>query len=91
MYIDAGFKVSRIETDSNKSKMAQLYFLESFVLPKQDCVYDHVLMVDDEDLFRTYPWGRLVFELLVNAMHKAASSKYATGMTLGGFVFPILT
>ena len=67
--------------------------MESFLLPKQDnvCVdIDHVLMVDDEELCRTYPWGRLAFDLLVNAMHKAASSKCAIGMTLGGFVFPIL-
>ena len=31
MYINVGFKVSKIGTDSDRLKMAQLYFLESFL------------------------------------------------------------
>lgn len=46
-------------------------------------------MVDNEDLFNSYPWGRLAFDLLVDYMHKALVSKGATGISMGGFIFPL--
>lgn len=92
-YLNLAFNVSKNGTDDDMLKMALLYFLESFLLPKQHTVnvnMEHIEMVDDEELFNNYPWGRLAFELLVDYMQKALVSKGATGISMGGFIFPLL-
>lgn len=68
-HLNMAFNVNKNAPDDDMLKMALLYFVESFLLPIQDCVnvnMDHIIMVDDESLFNTYPWGRVAFELLVD-------------------------
>ncbi|KAA0067216.1 TPRXL isoform X1 [Cucumis melo var. makuwa] len=36
--------------------------------------WDHILIVDDDELFDGYPWGRVAFELLVEFMNRASSA-----------------
>ncbi|KAA0045552.1 protein Ycf2-like [Cucumis melo var. makuwa] len=73
--------------------MAKLYFLESFLIPKQECLsveWDHIIMVDDDEVFDGYPWGRVAFELLVDFMNRAVCSKGQTEISMGGSIFLIL-
>ncbi|TYK28604.1 hypothetical protein E5676_scaffold2030G00160 [Cucumis melo var. makuwa] len=88
------FNISTAGTDDDLIKMAKLYFLESFLIPKQECLsidWDHIIMVDDDEVFDGYPWGRVSFELLVDFMNRTVCSKgRANGYFYGGFIFPIL-
>ncbi|TYK30414.1 protein Ycf2-like [Cucumis melo var. makuwa] len=46
-YLNIMFNVSTAETDDDRIKMAKLYFLESFLIPKQECLsveWDHITM-----------------------------------------------
>ena len=48
------FNVSTVGTGDDRLKMAKLYFLESFLMPKQDNLnieWDHILMVNDDEFF----------------------------------------
>ncbi|KAA0035989.1 protein Ycf2-like [Cucumis melo var. makuwa] len=88
-YLNIMFNVSTAETDDDRIKMAKLYFLESFLIPKQECLsveWDHITMVDDDEVFDGYPWGRVAFELLVNFMNRVVCSKGKTGISMGGGV-----
>ncbi|TYK09852.1 protein Ycf2-like [Cucumis melo var. makuwa] len=93
-YLNVMFNISTAGTDDDRIKMAKLYFLESFLIPKQECLsvdWDHIIMVDDDEVFDGYPWGRVAFELLVDFMNRAVCSKGQTGISMGGgFIFPIL-
>ncbi|KAA0040869.1 protein Ycf2-like [Cucumis melo var. makuwa] len=92
-YLNVMFNISTARTDDDRIKMAKLYFLESFLIPKQECLnvdWDHIIMVDDDEVFDGYPWGRVAFELLVDFMNRAVCSKGQTGISMGGFIFPIL-
>ncbi|KAA0064135.1 protein Ycf2-like [Cucumis melo var. makuwa] len=93
-YLNVMFNISTAGTDDDLIKMAKLYFLESFLIPKQECLsidWDHIIMVDDDEVFDGYPWGRVSFELLVDFMNRTVCSKgRANGYFYGGFIFPIL-
>ncbi|TYK23825.1 protein Ycf2-like [Cucumis melo var. makuwa] len=48
------FNISTAGTDDDRIKMAKLYFLESFLISRQECLsieWDHIIMVDDDELF----------------------------------------
>ncbi|TYK26024.1 protein Ycf2-like [Cucumis melo var. makuwa] len=80
-YLNVMFNISTARTDDDRIKMAKLYFLESFLIPKQECLsvdWDHIIMVDDDEVFDEYPWGRVAFELLVDFMNKTVCSKGQT-------------
>uniref|UniRef100_A0A9I9E4X6 Protein Ycf2-like n=1 Tax=Cucumis melo TaxID=3656 RepID=A0A9I9E4X6_CUCME len=47
--------------------------------------------VNDDEVFDGYPWGIVAFDLLVDFMNRAVCSKGQTGISMGGFIFPILT
>uniref|UniRef100_A0A9I9E5C4 DUF1985 domain-containing protein n=1 Tax=Cucumis melo TaxID=3656 RepID=A0A9I9E5C4_CUCME len=92
-YLNVMFNISTAGTYDDRIKMAKLYFLESFLIPKQECLsvdWDNIIMVDDDEVFDGYPWGRVAFELLVDFMNKVVCSKGQTGISMGGFIFPIL-
>ncbi|TYK13893.1 protein Ycf2-like [Cucumis melo var. makuwa] len=80
-YLNVMFNISTAGTDDDSIKMAKLYFLESFLIPKQEYLsvdWDHIIMVDDDEVFDGYPWGRVAFELLVDFMNRAVCSKGQT-------------
>ena len=80
-YLNIMFNISTAETDDDKIKMVKLNFLESFLLPRQESLsieWDHVLMVDDDKLFDSYIWGRVVFDLLLEFMNRTVESKEQT-------------
>ena len=90
-YLNVMFNISTAGTDDDKIKMAKLYFLEIFLIPKQECLsvdWDYIIMVDDDEVFDGYPWGRVAFELLVDFMNMAVCSKGQTGISMGGVYFP---
>ncbi|TYK23840.1 protein Ycf2-like [Cucumis melo var. makuwa] len=92
-YLNVMFNISTARTDDDRIKMAKLYFLESFLIPKQECLsvdWDHIIMVDDDEVFDGYPWGRVAFELLVDFMNRVVCSKGQTGISIWGFIFLIL-
>ncbi|TYK19697.1 protein Ycf2-like [Cucumis melo var. makuwa] len=67
-YLNVMFNISTAGTDDDRIKMVKLYFLESFLIPKQECLgveWDHIIMVDDDEVFDGYLWGRVTFELLL--------------------------
>ena len=73
--------------------MAKLYFLESFLFPRQESLsieWYHVLTVDDDKLFHSYPWGKVAFDLLLDFMNKVFGRKGQTGISIQGFIFSIL-
>uniref|UniRef100_A0A9I9EB18 DUF1985 domain-containing protein n=1 Tax=Cucumis melo TaxID=3656 RepID=A0A9I9EB18_CUCME len=80
-YLNVMFNISTAGTYDDRIKMAKLYFLESFLIPKQECLsvdWDNIIMVDDDEVFDGYPWGRVAFELLVDFMNKVVCSKGQT-------------
>lgn len=46
-------------------------------------------MVDDDELFDNYPWGRVAFDLLIETMNKDVCSNGQTEISMEGFIFPI--
>ena len=92
-YLNTMFNISTVGTDEDRIQMAKLYILESFLLPRQESLsieWDYVLMVDDDELFGSYPWRRVAFDLLLEFMNRLVSSKGKTGIFMGGFIFSIL-
>ncbi|KAA0033298.1 protein Ycf2-like [Cucumis melo var. makuwa] len=90
-YLNVMFNISTAETDDDRIKMAKLYFLESFLIPKQECLsvdWDHIIMVEDNEVFDGYPWGRVAFELLVDFMNRVICSKGQTGISIGSLFSP---
>lgn len=72
------FNVITAGTNNDHLKMTKLYFLESFLTPKQENLHiewKHILLVDDDDLFDRYPCGRVAFNLLIEFMNRAAGCK----------------
>jgi len=72
-----------------KVKLANLYFLESFLIPTQGhnkVSWKHLKMLDDEKKFRSYPWGRVSFELTIeifkNGVINNQSSIFLPGFPL---------
>ena len=79
------FNISTIGTIDDRIMVTKLYFLESFLLPRQEFFsieWDHVLMVDDGELFDRYPWGRVAFDLFVDFMNMVVTSKGQTGISM---------
>ena len=77
-YLNTMFKISMAGTDKDRIQMAKLYFLESFLLPRQESLsieWDYVLMVDDDELFGSYPWRRVAFDLLLEFMNRVVCNK----------------
>lgn len=92
-YLNLAFKVNKNAPDEDMLKMSLLYCLESFLLPRQDTVnveMDHILMIDDDELFNNYPWGKVAFDMLVDYMRKATTSKCSVGIGMGGFIYALL-
>uniref|UniRef100_A0A9I9ED87 DUF1985 domain-containing protein n=1 Tax=Cucumis melo TaxID=3656 RepID=A0A9I9ED87_CUCME len=92
-YLNVMFNISTAGTDDDRIKMANMYFLESFLIPKQDCLsidWDHIIMVDDDEVFDGYPWGRVAFELLVDFINRIVCSKGQTRISIGGLFSPFL-
>uniref|UniRef100_A0A9I9E975 DUF1985 domain-containing protein n=1 Tax=Cucumis melo TaxID=3656 RepID=A0A9I9E975_CUCME len=94
-YLNVMFNISTAGTDDDRIKMVKLYFLESFLIPKQECLgveWDHIIMVDDDEVFDGYLWGRVTFELLVDFMNRIICSKGQTRISIGGggFIFSII-
>ncbi|KAA0054156.1 protein Ycf2-like [Cucumis melo var. makuwa] len=84
-YLNVMFNISG--TDDDRIKMAKLYFLESLFILKQECLsieWDHIIMVDDDEVFDGYPWGRVAFEFLVDFMNRVICSKGKTGISMRG-------
>ena len=77
-YLNTMFNISTTGTNDDIVRMAKLYFLESFLLPRQESLsieWDHVLMVDDDELFHSYLWGMVAFNLLLEFMNRDVGSK----------------
>uniref|UniRef100_A0A9I9E5G9 DUF1985 domain-containing protein n=1 Tax=Cucumis melo TaxID=3656 RepID=A0A9I9E5G9_CUCME len=92
-YLNVMFNISTAGTDDDRIKMAKLYFLESFLIPNPKCLsveWDHIIMVDDDEVFDGYPWGRVAFEILMDFMNRVVCSKGQTGISIGGLFFPFL-
>uniref|UniRef100_A0A9I9EIM1 DUF1985 domain-containing protein n=1 Tax=Cucumis melo TaxID=3656 RepID=A0A9I9EIM1_CUCME len=73
-YLNIILNISTVGTDEDRIKMAKSYFLKSFLIPRQESLsieWDYILMVDDDELFDGYAWGRVAFELLVEFMNRA--------------------
>ena len=52
-------------------KIALLYFLEGVLLgadPKRNVSTFHMSMVDDLDMFNSYPWGTVVYDTTVDSL-----------------------
>uniref|UniRef100_A0A9I9ECS6 Protein Ycf2-like n=1 Tax=Cucumis melo TaxID=3656 RepID=A0A9I9ECS6_CUCME len=87
---DGSQSFSTAGTDDDRIKIAKLYFLESFLIPKQEFLsvdWDHIIMVDDDKVFDGYSWDRVAFELLVDFMNTAICSKGQMGISIGGVYF----
>lgn len=53
-YLNVMFNISTAGTNDDHLNMAKLYFLESFLIPKQESLsieWDYILMVDDDEFF----------------------------------------
>ena len=91
-YLNIMFNISMAGTYENRIRMAKLYFLKIFLLLRQESLsikWDHVLMLDDVE-HDSYPWGRIVFYLLLYFMNRVVGSKGQIGISMGGFIFLIL-
>uniref|UniRef100_A0A9I9EJ03 Ulp1-like peptidase n=1 Tax=Cucumis melo TaxID=3656 RepID=A0A9I9EJ03_CUCME len=84
-YLNVMFNISTTGTDDDRIKMAKLYFLESFLIPKQECLsvdLDHIIMVYDDKVFDGYPWVELLLNS-VDFMNRVVCSKGQTGISMG--------
>ena len=50
----------------------------------------NILMVDDDELFDSYPWRMVAFDLLLEFMNRIVCRKGQTGLSMGGFIVFIL-
>ena len=61
-------------------KIALLYFLEGVLLgadPKRNVSTFHMSVVDDLDMFNSYPWGTVVYDTTVDSLGgKDMAEKY---------------
>ncbi|KAL5564622.1 hypothetical protein UlMin_027786 [Ulmus minor] len=56
---------------TDRVKIALLYFLEGVLLgadPKRNVLTFHMGMVDDLDMFNSYPWGTVVYDTTVDSL-----------------------
>ena len=86
-------------TDEELVKLANLYFLESVLLPKEPHLYinmEHLHILEDLDEFYLYPWGRVVFKETLKHFKKMAknteakSERKPSGYHLAGFPCVVL-
>uniref|UniRef100_A0A9I9EJ02 DUF1985 domain-containing protein n=1 Tax=Cucumis melo TaxID=3656 RepID=A0A9I9EJ02_CUCME len=75
--IDRTFKALCNEEDSLKEKLVNLYILEAFLIPKQQ--HNHIKLLhldilDNKEIFKGYPWGRLSYILTYEFLKKASYS-----------------
>ncbi|KAL5547938.1 hypothetical protein UlMin_003169 [Ulmus minor] len=65
---------------TDRVKIALLYFLEGVLLgadPKRNVSTFHMSMVDDLDMFNSYPWGTVVYDTTVDSLGgKDMAEKY---------------
>ncbi|KAL5561683.1 hypothetical protein UlMin_031430 [Ulmus minor] len=65
---------------TDRVKIALLYFLEGVLLgadPKRNVSTFHMSMVDDLDMFNSYPWGTVVYDTTVDSLGgKDMAKKY---------------
>ncbi|KAL5546516.1 hypothetical protein UlMin_006203 [Ulmus minor] len=65
---------------TDRVKIALLYFLEGVLLgadPKRNVSMFHMSMVDDLDMFNSYPWGTVVYDTTVDSLGgKDMAEKY---------------
>ena len=82
-------------SDEEKVKLAKLFLLECVLLSKQKAGIDmtHMKMVNDDDVFDLYPWGRLVFEHTIGFFKRATTSlaNISTGYGIGGFSYALIS
>uniref|UniRef100_A0A9I9EEU3 DUF1985 domain-containing protein n=1 Tax=Cucumis melo TaxID=3656 RepID=A0A9I9EEU3_CUCME len=74
--IERTFKALCNKEDWLKEKLVNFYILEAFLIPKQ---YNHINLqhldiLDDEETFKDYPWGRLLYILTYQFLKKASYS-----------------
>ena len=72
--IDRTFKALSNEEDSLKEKLVNLYILEAFLIPKQQHNHINLLhldILDNEKIFKGYPWGRLSYILTYQFLKKS--------------------
>ena len=75
--IERTFKVLHNEKDSLKEKLVNLYILEAFLIPKQQHNHINLLhldILDNEEIFKGYPWGRLSYILTYQFLKKVSYS-----------------
>ena len=56
---------------TNRVKIALFYFLEGVLLgadPKRNVSTFHMSVVDDLDMFNSYPWGTMVYDTTINSL-----------------------
>ena len=65
---------------TDRVKIALLYFLEGVLLdadPKRNVSTFHMSMVDDLDMFNSYPWGTVVYDTTIDSLRgKDMAEKY---------------
>uniref|UniRef100_A0A9I9EIS1 DUF1985 domain-containing protein n=1 Tax=Cucumis melo TaxID=3656 RepID=A0A9I9EIS1_CUCME len=75
--IERTFKVLRNEEDLLKEKLVNLYILEAFFIPKQQHNHinlQHLDILDHEETFKDYPWGKLSYILTYQFLKKVSYS-----------------
>lgn len=85
-------------TDDQLVKLANLYFLEGVLLPKEVHLttdVDHLHIAEDLEEFCLYPWGRVVFNETIKYMKKIVTNisgheKKPSLYHLRGFPFALL-
>ncbi|KAL5580193.1 hypothetical protein UlMin_012635 [Ulmus minor] len=79
---EGGKKKAEKEKDltTDRVKITLLYFLEGVLLsadPKRNVSTFHMSMVDDLDMFNSYPWGTVVYDTTVDSLRgKDMAEKY---------------
>ena len=56
---------------TNRVKIALIYFLEGLLLgadPNRNVSTFHMRIVDDLDMFNSYPWGTVVYDTTVDSL-----------------------
>ncbi|KAF3444332.1 hypothetical protein FNV43_RR14022 [Rhamnella rubrinervis] len=68
------FKNANFMDDDDRLKLAVLFFLEGVVLKRENTSpvpKEHMDMVEDFDIFKSYPWGTLSYRLTVESLRSA--------------------
>lgn len=90
------YEEGKDKNDEDLVKLANLFFLEQVLLPKDNAKAvdsHHVKLLTDLDEFYLYPWGRVIFMETIKSVSSALNTMSrgsATGYHLGGFPLAIL-